>query len=274
MVAAARNGQKALEMVIRKPPDLVLLDIMMPEMDGYEVCRRIKENESTKNIPVIFITALNQAMDEARAFNIGAADYITKPFHPLVAKARVDTHLELKKKNDMLEALVFLDGLTSVHNRRKFDETLVREWKLATRNMTPLSLILMDIDHFKQYNDNYGHANGDKCLTKVADGLKNAINRPSDFLGRYGGEEFVVILPDTELKGALHVAENLRQAVVDLNIPHQYSPIAPFLSLSVGVASFQPMGTPKMATDLIETADNMLYKSKENGRNQVNGIRM
>lgn len=274
MVAAALNGQKALAMAQKTLPDLILLDIMMPEMDGYEVCARLKKNDATKNIPVIFVTASMETLDELKAFKMGAVDYITKPFQPVVVKTRVRTHLNLKEKNDMLEALASLDGLTNIYNRRKFDQTLTKEWKRALRNQEDLSLILIDIDHFKQFNDNYGHMNGDECLIKVARTLQSTINRPGDFLGRYGGEEFVVVLPGTDLKGGQAIAESFRQAIINLNIGHEYSKVAEYLTISIGVATIRPQKESTGPAALIEAADKMMYTSKENGRNQVNGVQL
>jgi len=270
MVAAARNGQKALQMAQKNPPDLILLDIIMPEPDGYEVCRQLKESEATRNIPVMFITALSEALDEVRAFSIGAVDFVSKPFQPIVVKARVNTQMNLKKKSDMLEALAAIDGLTHIYNRRKFDETLDLEWRRRTRNQNPLSLIMIDIDHFKLFNDNYGHAGGDECLKKVAEALKNALQRPGDFIGRYGGEEFAVIIADSDADGAWHMAETLRQAVVDLNIPHGYSPTGPHVTVSLGVATSRFPESGGSVEELIDAADKMLFASKKNGRNQVN----
>ena len=272
MVAAARDGAKSLKMAEKNPPDLILLDIIMPGMDGYEVCRKLKENEVTRDIPVIFITALSEAIDEARAFGIGAVDFISKPFQPIVVKARVNTHLNLKKKSDMLEALAAIDGLTDIYNRRKFDETMDIEWRRAARSQSPLSLIMVDIDHFKLFNDNYGHARGDECLKKVADALKNALRRPGDFVGRYGGEEFAVILADSDAAGALHVAETLRRTIADLNVPHEYSDIAPYVTISLGVATVLFPAPGATFEKFIDAADGMLFKSKKNGRNQVNRI--
>ena len=272
MVAAARDGAKSLKMAEKKPPDLILLDIIMPGMDGYEVCRKLKENEVTRDIPVIFITALSEAIDEARAFGIGAVDFISKPFQPIVVKARVNTHLNLKKKSDMLEALAAIDGLTDIYNRRKFDETMDIEWRRAARSQGPLSLIMVDIDHFKLFNDNYGHARGDECLKKVAEALKNALRRPGDFVGRYGGEEFAVILADSDAAGALHVAEMLRQTIADLNVPHEYSKIAPYITISLGVATVLFPAPGATFEKFIDAADGMLFKSKKNGRNQVSRI--
>lgn len=272
-LAAARNGLKALRMVEKRPPDLILLDIMMPEMDGYEVCRRLKEKNATREIPIIFITSLSEAIDEARAFNLGAVDYITKPFQPIVVKARIRTHLNLKQKSDMLEAMVCLDGLTNIFNRRKFDRTLKQEWKRTFRNNRSLAMIMIDIDHFKLFNDHYGHIEGDECLKKVANVLHDALNRPGDFLARYGGEEFAVLLPETDMKGACHLAEKMRQIILDLKIANAQSTIAPYVSISLGVAVYQPSSDENFASpvDLIAAADSMLYAAKKNGRNQVCG---
>ncbi len=269
MIIVAKDGAKALEKTLKNRPDIILLDIMMPGMDGYEVCRELKEREETKNIPVIFITSLSEPIDEAKAFNLGAVDYITKPFHPIVVKARVKNHLSLKMKNDMLEELIPLDGLTNIFNRRKFDETLEREWKRASRNNSPLSLILLDIDYFKLYNDNYGHARGDECLKKTAEGLKEVLSRPGDFLGRYGGEEFVIILPDTDLAGAEQTASRIQKMMADLNISHDFSMVSSRVTLSLGISAVPAAGGAGTPVDLIRSADQMLYKSKQNGRNRA-----
>ena len=274
-LAAARSGAKALHMVKKRLPDLILLDIIMPEMDGYEVCRRLKADNATRDIPVIFISSLSEAIDEARAFNLGAVDYITKPFQPIVVKARVRTHLNLKQKSDMLAEMVCLDGLTNIYNRRRFDKTLLQEWKRMARNKKNLAMIMIDIDHFKLYNDHYGHIEGDECLKKVACVLQDALNRPGDFLARYGGEEFVVLLPETNMKGACHIAENMRQAILGLKIAHAQSASAPYVSISLGVAVYQPSSTKDSSSPvvLIAAADSMLYEAKNRGRNQVCGER-
>jgi len=268
MIVVAKSGETAMEMARRAKPDIVLLDIVMPGMDGYEVIRRLKESDETRNLPVICITSLSEALDEAKAFRLGAVDFITKPFNPLIVKARVETHLNLKMKTDMLEELVSLDGLTGISNRRRFDEALSQEWKRASRNGSPLSLVFIDIDYFKRYNDHYGHAKGDECLKRVANGLKSALPRSGDFLARYGGEEFVVVLPDTDLKGAEKVAERLLKKIESLNMPHERSLVSDRVTISVGVSSALARHGMHSPDDLIQSADRMLYKSKGDGRNR------
>lgn len=274
MVSAARSGEKGLKLAKKNLPDLVLLDIIMPGMDGYEVCKVLKSDEATKDIPVIFITSVSEFMDEAKTFNLGGVDFITKPFNPITVKARIKTHINLKMKSDMLEQLASIDGLTNIHNRRKFDEMLAYEWKRSKRNNTPISLILIDVDYFKKFNDNYGHANGDECLKQIAGCLKDSLARAGDFLARYGGEEFVVILPGADMTRAKKVAENLRNAVFSLNIPHQFSKTAKNVTISSGVATAIPLPEKESPQhyspiDLTEAADKMLYRSKETGRNKV-----
>ncbi len=270
----AKNGRQALERVLMgTPPDLILLDVMMPGMDGYEVIHKLKDNEKTKNIPVIFITALSQTSDEAKGFDLGAVDYITKPFQPTIVKARVNTHLRLKRKSDLLESLVALDGLTEIPNRRRFDETLDLEWKRAIRNNNLLSLVLMDIDHFKLYNDNYGHAAGDVCLKKVARSIEKVPQRPADLVARYGGEEFVAVLPETDGEGATQIAEQMREAVFSLGVTHEFSSASDVVTISLGVATIYPVVEIDQKY-LIEQADKGLYDAKEEGRNRFVDVDM
>jgi diguanylate cyclase (GGDEF)-like protein len=268
-IMAAKAGEQALKAALGpNQPDLILLDIVMPGMDGYEVCRQLKAESHTMHIPVIFVTALDASDDEAKGFEVGAVDYITKPFKPILVKARVRTHIQLKQKTDLLDRMALLDGLTEIPNRRCFDTTLSQEICRAARNESFLSLILMDIDFFKKYNDRYGHAAGDACLKRVAKTLKDVTKRCTDFVGRYGGEEFVMILPGTDLEGAFYLAEEARQAVARLDIQHFASEVALHVSLSLGVATvlgdrhIQPV-------DLIQKADAALYQAKMRGRNRV-----
>lgn len=269
-VLAATSGAKALDIAKSStPPDLILLDIMMPEMDGYEVCRRLKANEHTHDIPVIFVTARDSTEDEEMGFSLGAVDYISKPFRPTIVRARVKNHMNLKIKTDLLENLSMRDGLTDIPNRRLYEESLAKEWARVTRSNMPLSLVLMDIDHFKPYNDNYGHGAGDECLQRVATALNTAVARTSDLVARYGGEEFVALLPETDSGGAHRVAQTLQAAVQDLALPHEYSPTAPVVTLSLGVATHSPQTPQENAEALQEKADQALYQAKASGRNQI-----
>ncbi|SMP52866.1 response regulator receiver modulated diguanylate cyclase [Desulfonatronum zhilinae] len=268
-VLVAASGAKALELASRETsPDLILLDVMMPDMDGYEVCRRLKNDPKTKGIPVIFVTAMGSGENEAKGLNLGAVDYIPKPFNNAVVKARVRTHVQLKVRTDMLEKLALMDGLTGIANRRSFDLALEQEWKRAARSGRDVSVIMLDIDHFKPYNDNYGHGAGDDCLQRVAKTLRSAARRPSDMIARYGGEEFVALLPETDFQGAAGMAETLRLAVANLTLPHAYSPIADHVTVSVGHATRQavPDQSPQ---DVLKAADQALYKAKEAGRNRI-----
>jgi diguanylate cyclase (GGDEF)-like protein len=273
-ITAAKDGTRALNILEHSGelPDLVILDIVMPDIDGYAVCRRIKHNPRTADLPVIFVSSRAEVDDEVNGFTVGGIDYITKPFNETVVRARVRTHMELKRRGDLLAQLSILDGLTKLHNRRRFDEILAYEWSRSLRSPHPLALILMDIDHFKLYNDHYGHAAGDECIKTVAHTIGSCMKRPVDFVGRYGGEEFVCLLPETDWAGARAVAERIRQAIVDLQYPHVASTVAPHVTLSLGLAVLTP--THGMSPGrLIETADEALYASKRAGRNRITEFR-
>lgn len=271
-VKVATSGQAALEVVARQGvPDLILLDVMMPDMDGYEVCRQLKQNPETNSIPIIFVTAKNEVADEERGLRLGAVDYITKPFHLSIVKARLQNHLKLRMITNLLETMAWLDGLTCIPNRRRFDDALNTEWKRAQRTGTPLSLILMDIDYFKDYNDNYGHVAGDTCLKSVASALASSVTRAGDLVARYGGEEFVLLMPETDGQGARQFAEQLRSNIEALCIPHDYSGAACWVTISVGYASVVPILGGE-ASILFEEADRMLYQAKNAGRNRVHGL--
>jgi len=269
-VILAKNGEQALKRAFSDtPPDLILLDIVMPDMDGYEVCKQLKNQEETKEIPVIFVTSMSEVMKESKGFELGAVDYITKPFHPPIIKARVRAHISLKIKSDMLEQLASLDALTNIANRRKFDEVIGNEWKRAHRYNALLSVIMIDVDKFKQYNDNYGHAAGDICLQKIAKALKGCIKRPYDFIARYGGEEFIMVLPDIDSKGAQQVGTFAKQIIEDLNIPHEYSDVANHVTISMGIATMRPANGIESCVKIVNAADKQLYSAKEMGRNRV-----
>jgi diguanylate cyclase (GGDEF)-like protein len=270
-VCMATTGKQALDVCYSQQPDLILLDIEMPDMNGFEVCAKLKACAETRDIPVIFVTAHIDEETETRCFSEGAVDFISKPINRNTVRARVKTHLLLKAQSDMLRQLVYLDGLTEVHNRRYFDEKLEQEWKLANRNDLPLSLIMIDVDFFKKYNDLYGHQAGDDCLRRVAQIIRDTFNRPTDLVARYGGEEFVCLLPNTGLAGAMEVAEIIRLRLLEQKIPHAGSTVYPFVSISLGVCckETQSIGMP---TTLVLQADLQLYQAKRNGRNQTSGV--
>ena len=269
-VLMATSGEQALALCASQQPDLVLLDVVMPGMDGHEVCRHLKATAVTADIPVIFVTAHNDEAAETLGLELGAVDFISKPINPKIVRARVKTQLTLKTQSDLLKSWAYLDGLTGVHNRRHFDERLTSESARAARTGTALSLILLDVDFFKLYNDRYGHQAGDACLRRVAAALEAGLKRPGDLLARYGGEEFVCLLPDTDLSGAMVLAERLRKQVFELQIKHADSSAAPVVTVSLGVCSrskdvFGP------AAALLREADAQLYHAKSGRRNQAWG---
>ncbi|MBM7455087.1 diguanylate cyclase (GGDEF)-like protein [Oceanisphaera litoralis] len=267
-VLMATSGEQAISLCREQRPDIILLDVVMPGLSGHEVCRRLKASPGTRDIPVIFVTSQNEEAEEALGFEIGAVDFITKPINPVIVLARVRTHLALKLQSDLLRSFAMIDGLTKVANRRKFDETLALSWRACQREGRPLSLVLLDLDYFKQYNDRYGHQKGDHCLMAVAGALGHGLRRPHDLLARYGGEEFVCILPGTDSQGAIQCAEVMREAVKALQIEHQDSAAGPFVSISLGIATQIP-GADTSPEALLAQADRQLYQAKRKGRNRA-----
>lgn len=267
-VFMATSGEQALQVCRAQLPDLVLLDVQMDGIDGYEVCRRLKADAESRDIPVIFITAQGGEADEVRGLQLGAVDFIAKPINPVIVRARVQTHLTLKLQSDILRSMALLDGLTGVANRRKFDEQLLRDWRQSQREQTSLSLILVDVDHFKRYNDHYGHQAGDAALQAVARVLTSTLRRPHDLLARYGGEEFVGVLPNTGLSEAVELAERMQAGVRALNLEHLGSPEAQVVTISLGVATV--VARSDLAPQaLVEAADQQLYAAKQAGRARV-----
>ncbi len=269
--------------------DLILMDVVMPEIDGIEAIRRIKAQEELRDIPIIMVTATEKTKNLQPAFDAGAIDFISKPIDKVELGVRVKSLLklkretdkrkarelellevanELKKRNRLLEILSSIDGLTGIANRRVFDEFIDREWRLAIRNHQPVSLIFIDIDFFKKYNDMYGHQAGDECLQKVAKIISDEVNRPGDLIARYGGEEFVAVLGNTVIDVAAKFAEKMRAAVASNKILHQLSDVGGVVTISVGVAAAFPKEGSDFC-DLIEMADAALYSAKEEGRNRV-----
>ncbi|WP_234421655.1 diguanylate cyclase [Parazoarcus communis] len=268
-VFMATSGEQALALCDRDQlPDLILLDVEMPGLDGLEVCRRLKANPATRDIPIIFVTAQTDALDETRALEAGGVDFISKPVNPAVVRARVKTHLTMKAQSDLLKAIVFIDGLTGIANRRRFDEAIQTEWRSCRRGGLPLTLFMIDIDHFKQYNDRYGHQEGDACLRRVATAVRLQLGRPHDLAARYGGEEFVCLLPECDLEAGRVKAEEVCAAVEALAIPHAGSATAAVVTVSVGVASAFPQDGSG-AEILVAAADAALYQAKSSGRNRV-----
>lgn len=267
-LAFATDWRKGLELARRLRPDIILLDVMMPEMDGYEICRRLKSDEETQDIPVIFITALDNEADEEKGLAIGGADYIAKPFRPAIVRLRVGNLLQLKLQRDRLEALTMTDSLTGIANRRRFDQHLEQEWRRGTRMHAVLSAVMMDIDYFKAFNDHYGHTAGDECLRRIARALDAVPSRAGDLVARYGGEEFACLLPGTDRDGARAIAERLHAAVAELGIPHSRSDVAGNVTISAGVATMLPSRDDD-PEGLMELADGMLYRAKNEGRNRL-----
>jgi diguanylate cyclase (GGDEF)-like protein len=265
-VAFATDGKQALDFCERRLPDLVLLDVAMPGVDGYEVCRRLKSDPRTGDVPIIFVTAHDRLEDEIKGLETGAVDFITKPVHPSIVLARVRTQITLKQQADQLRGMALTDALTGVANRRCFEARLDIEWRRCQRNRMPLSLIMIDIDHFKLYNDTYGHQAGDNCLQHIASALSTVLRRAGDMLSRYGGEEFVCLLPGTGLDGAVERADEIGRAVERLNIIHAHPTFGLVVTVSRGVSTTVP-GNETETVDLLHVADAMLYQAKRAGRN-------
>jgi len=266
-IYTATNGANAIQKAKELLPDLILLDIIMPEMDGYETLAAIKKNEEIHKIPIIFITGLDSAEDEEKGLSLNAADYITKPFSAPIVKLRVRNQIQIVNQLRTIERLSMIDQLTNIPNRRSFDIRLNVEWKQAIREQTPISLLMMDLDKFKSFNDTYGHQRGDLALKKTAEILDKALRRPADFTARWGGEEFIVLLPNTHLEGAVEVAEKIRADVEKTPIlfpdGNEVS-----VTISIGVASLKPDKISSMDV-FISNSDKALYLAKEAGRNRV-----
>lgn len=265
-VFMATNGQQALNICLNQHPDLVLLDIEMPDMNGLEVCRRLKATPQTQDIPVIFITAHIDENSETAGLRAGAVDFISKPINHNIVRARVNTHMLLKMQSDLLRQLAYLDGLTGVYNRRYFDTQFSQEWHNIQHAPKPLSLILFDVDHFKDYNDRYGHLRGDDALRQVAAALRGALTHPGDLVARYGGEEFICLLPATALNDAQACAERMRNDILALSIAHAGGAPLPFLTVSAGVCCVTLAGQAQ-AADFLQQTDRLLYQAKQQGRN-------
>lgn len=265
-IKVAKLGQKAIDIVNSEDIDLILLDIEMPKMSGYEVCKKLKDDQNTKNVPIIFITAKADEADEEKGLNLGAIDYITKPFSKAIVKLRIKNHIQLKYKTDLLEQYSLHDGLTNIKNRRFFDDAFDVMYREVRRDKTNLTLMMIDIDFFKQYNDHYGHGKGDEALIKVANAIHKSLLRPTDFVARYGGEEFVILLKAINIEGVNTVCNNILKAIRDLNIVHEKSETSATLSISIG-ATWYDAKLDISKEKILKQADEALYEVKNSGRN-------
>lgn len=268
-VYCAQGGARALELADGEPgPDLILLDVMMPEMDGFEACRRLKLNPSTREIPVVFITGKTDVVDEQKGLALGAIDYIPKPFNRAVLQARVRNHVALKRQGDFLERLSGMDALTGIANRRRLDEVLEREWNRAIRDHSTVALLMIDVDYFKAFNDRYGHDGGDECLRLLGKTMDRLCRRSTDLVARYGGEELAWVMPETDLEGAAEIARELLEAIRDLDIPHAGSAVSDRVTASIGVWASAPEPGDAVK-DFVKRADERLYQAKRDGRNRI-----
>lgn len=268
-VFMATNGQQALEQASKLLPDIILLDVVMEGMDGYAVCEKLKSNPLTSGIPVIFVTSHFDQADEVRGFELGGADFIHKPVNAVITKVRVANQIALKRQTDLLHSIALIDGLTGIANRRQFNQAMQLHWQQANRDKTPLSLIMIDVDFFKRYNDHYGHPEGDACLRKLAHAIRSSLQRPYDLVARYGGEEFACILPKTDANGATFIASQIQDKVRDLAIPHEKSEVSNIVTVSMGVVCTVPGGVIKEDAELIIATDKQLYEAKSDGRDRM-----
>jgi len=271
-VKMAKSGEEGFKVLKEHNIDLILLDLAMPGMSGFEVLACLKESEETAHIPVIFITGSALAEDEAKALSLGAVDYIHKPFVDIVVNLRVGIHLRLVEQMEFIENISLTDGLTGIGNRRSFDQTIKAEWNHAKRAKEHFSILLLDIDKFKMFNDTYGHLNGDICLKAVANIIGDNLERGNDTVFRWGGEEFAVLLPCTHIRGAMMVAERIRENIAAA--PIRLGDKTTSVTISIGVGSIIPPdeGFEEAFAEFNAQVDRALYRAKANGRNRVEQI--
>ncbi len=271
----AENGEKAVQIIEHTPIDMIIMDVEMPGLNGFETTRLIRESLGEHWIPIIFLTGKSEEESLEQGIAVGGDDYLIKPVSKVILHAKIKAmeriarmRTQLHELNTRLVKLSQRDGLTQLYNRRTFEEKAQEAWRLATRNKEPLTILLFDIDHFKLYNDNYGHPAGDSCIQRVASALDQCFNRPGDIVARYGGEEFVVLLPNTDSKGAEHVAEIMRKQIELLGIEHQGSPGFQRVTVSIGGCTLR-FTTGASLDKQLELADRALYQSKKSGRNRA-----
>lgn len=271
----ATSGEAALQLLEDTPVDLIIMDVEMPGLNGFETTRLIREWLGGHWIPIIFVTGKNEDESYREGIEAGGDDYLIKPVSPVIIKAKIRAMARIAEMRDQLshlnaelEALSQLDSLTQMFNRRTFNERAEQQWLLAIRHQTPISVLMIDVDHFKPYNDHYGHPAGDRCLKQISRALKSCLHRPADVMGRYGGEEFIALLPDTDRTGAKRVAECLNDAIRALELEHRFSPSGDRVTVSIGGATCNhSMG--HSLEEVIKYADRALYKSKHNGRDRA-----
>ncbi len=269
-MTAELDGEAGLERAIADAPDLILLDIGLPKVDGFEVCRQLKEHRATRNIPIIFLTGETDTESKVRGLDLGAVDYVTKPFDEIELRARVRAALRTKRLQDMLEQQSFLDGLTGLWNRAYLDRRLEAELNVADRYGRPLSVVMTDVDNFKPINDTHGHLFGDIVLQGISECL-SASARRSDIVARYGGEEFGILLTDTNLKAAEYVSERLRASIESRLYEARSEAIR--VTASFGVSCTEDIECELTPGSMIQAADRALYASKEAGRNCIHLFR-
>ncbi len=271
----ARSGEEALQLLEDTPVDLIIMDVEMPGLNGFETTRLIREWLGDHWIPIIFVTGKNEDESYREGIEAGGDDYLIKPVSPIIIKAKIramariaEMRDQLNQLNAELEALSQLDSLTQILNRRTFNEQANRHWLMAVRHQTPTSVLMIDVDHFKPYNDHYGHPAGDRCLKEITQAIKSCLQRPSDLLGRYGGEEFIALLPETNLAGARHIGQCINRAIREIALEHRHSPVANYVTVSIGGATCNhSMG--HTLEEVIKNADRALYKIKHNGRDSA-----
>lgn len=267
-IMAAKTGVQGLELAFNQLPDLILLDIIMPEMDGFEVLKQLRENDGTRGIPVIFISGLDTQEDEEKGLLLGAADYISKPFSSAIVKLRVASQLKILKQINTIETLSMTDTLTQIPNRRGMELNMEMEWNKACTDRSPIAILMIDIDNFKNINDAYGHIYGDIVLRHVAITIKGSLLRVSDTVARWGGEEFIVMLPGTSLEGAIKVGETICQRIRETGRRDSDKNIKEKVTVSIGAFSKIP-DYDETIIKFIESADEALYRAKNNGKDQV-----
>lgn len=266
-ITVARTAEEGFDSAISEDFSLILLDVVMPGMDGFTLLKKLQEESSTRSVPVIMITSLSDIEHEQLGFKLGAVDYISKPFNPLIAKARVNTHVKLYNYRKQVEYQSRTDQLTGIANRRQYDHDSIKKWKEAIRLQVPFTICMFDIDRFKAYNDTYGHPAGDKVIVSIAKTVSSYFHRSTDFFARYGGEEFIAILLGDSAKRSYEYLEEIRQAIEDLHIPHAPS-AGKWVTVSIGGVTVIPQ-SESIYDSYLEIADAMLYDAKRFGRNRV-----